>query len=61
MKTGQGEDRSRPRSMLPDYWWLGLLVIVDGILFWIGFTEDAVTVGTTLQKDFSSSVCCACC
>ena len=40
------------QGALPHAWWLVLLLVLDAVLFWYGLTEDAVTVGTTVKKEF---------
>lgn len=40
------------QGALPHAWWLVLLLVLDAVLFWLGLTEDAVTVGTTVKKEF---------
>jgi len=40
------------QGALPHAWWLVLLLVGDAVLFWFGFTEDAVTIGTTVKKEF---------
>jgi len=40
------------QGALPRAWWLVLLLALDAVLFWYGLTEDAVTIGTTVKKEF---------
>jgi len=52
MKLGRSASGAPGGVSLPRGWWLVLLLALNAVLFWFGFTEDAVTVGKTVKKEF---------
>ena len=52
MSGGPSISGEARQEALPHAWWLVLLLVLDAVLFWYGLTEDAVTIGTTVKKEF---------
>jgi len=52
MSDGPSNPSGSQPSALPHCWWLVFLLALDAVLFWYGLTEDAVTIGTTVKKEF---------